>query len=499
MNRFHLFYISLIFFISCETPFSTKPSNEEDLFEVSHDYDQSPIFHKTPVQVSWSNITIENFKEFRIEKAKIVGEDYLWNDLARISDSLATSYIDTLDDDGVFQYRVRIIDQRDQYRYELSEQFSVPNVSSLYIPDHYFDLETSYYTKFIDHGDSIIFRPGVYTGNHSLLNKHVIVTSTHGPVITILSGVHTGQSVVTINKGKLENLSIQNGKGLAGGGIWAGGSVIIKGCYVKNNTAVEDPDANMQIYPSGHGGGIFITDTALVEDCLILYNRSKRGGGAVALDKFGTIRKSILFKNINDIAPSGEQEYPGGGIFVSDHSFGVTIQNCRLTRNRTENMGGGIFVDGLATITNCIMNFNYAKLGGGGVSVGAENSLSLINCTLYRNGSHDSYSKEYSVSAAGDIDIINCIITRGDLVDRVNNKFYAMNSTYSLIQEVTYSVAMGNLTADPLFIDPENSNFMLESNSPAINAGNPSNQYKDINGSRNDMGAYGGPYGNSWD
>ena len=84
MNRFQLPLIVLILFISCETPFSTKPSNDEDLFVVSHDYDQSPIFHKTPVQVSWSNITIEDFKEFRIEKAKIVGNEYLWTDLAPI-------------------------------------------------------------------------------------------------------------------------------------------------------------------------------------------------------------------------------------------------------------------------------------------------------------------------------------------------------------------------------------------------------------------------------
>ena len=211
------------------------------------------------------------------------------------------------------------------------------------------------------------------------------------------------------------------------------------------------------------------------------------------------IRNCILFKNINDVAPSGEQEYPGGGIFVSDHSFGVTIQNCRLTRNRTENAGGGIFVDGLATITNCIMNYNYGKLGGGGVSVGAGNLLNLENCTLYRNGSHNLFSKEYSVSAAGDIDIINCIISRGELVDRVNNKFYAMNSTYSLIREVTNSAPIGNLVDNPLFIDPENSNFKLEDSSPAINAGHPGNQFKDSNGSRNDMGAYGGPYGDSWD
>ena len=100
MSRFILSLIVSIIFLSCDTPFSTKPSNEETLFVVSHNYDQSPIYHKTAVEVSWSNITVENFKEFRIEKAKIIGDDYIWNDLARIIDSLETSYIDTLDDDG---------------------------------------------------------------------------------------------------------------------------------------------------------------------------------------------------------------------------------------------------------------------------------------------------------------------------------------------------------------------------------------------------------------
>ena len=31
-----------------------------------------------------------------------------------------------------------------------------------------------------------------------------------------------------------------------------------------------------------------------------------------------------------------------------------------------------------------------------------------------------------------------------------------MNSTYSLVQEVTVCMGEGNLVADPLFIDPEN-------------------------------------------
>ena len=487
----------MFFWLACDLPFSTKPSEEEDLFLVTHDYDGHVIHEKTAVTISWSDITIEDFKEYRIEKAKLVAEDYYWVDLARLLDSLTTSYVDTLDDDGTFQYRVRIVDQRDQYRHELSEEFVVPNISSLYIPDHYVHLETAYYTKFIDNGDSIVFRPGFYPGNHDLLGKDVLITSTHGPIITILIGITTQQSVIRIDKGRLDGLGIQNGTGFSGGGVWAGGTAVVANCFIKNNLAVEDPTANMQIYPSGHGGGVFITDTALVTDCKIVNNRARRGGGGVAMDKFAIMENSILFGNSNLSAPLSEPPYSGGGVFISDHSFGVVVRNCRFTRNRTLGIGGGVCVDGNATIGNCIFNYNNARVGGGGFALVAGNSMDLVNCTFYRNSA--SQNDHYSIISFGDLNILNCIVSRGALVDRVNNKFYSINSTYSLIQEITVVGGTGNIVSNPLFVDPENSNFRLEAESPAINAGHPGNEYKDSNGSRNDMGAFGGPYGDDWE
>ena len=65
---------------------------------------------------------------------------------------------------------------------------------------------------------------------------------------------------------------------------------------------------------------------------------------------------------------------------------------------------------------------------------------------------------------------------------------------YSDIQNgVTYgswATGTGNIDADPSFIST--SDYHLNTGSPCIDTGNPDDQYKDKDGTRNDMGAYGG-------
>jgi hypothetical protein len=49
-----------------------------------------------------------------------------------------------------------------------------------------------------------------------------------------------------------------------------------------------------------------------------------------------------------------------------------------------------------------------------------------------------------------------------------------------------------HISADPLFTDTDN--FVLGASSPARDAGNPDPRFNDIDGTRNDMGIYGGPF-----
>ena len=51
-----------------------------------------------------------------------------------------------------------------------------------------------------------------------------------------------------------------------------------------------------------------------------------------------------------------------------------------------------------------------------------------------------------------------------------------------------------NIITDPIFVDLNGSNYRLKPGSLCINAGDSLSQYNDPDGSRNDMGAYGGPH-----
>ena len=52
----------------------------------------------------------------------------------------------------------------------------------------------------------------------------------------------------------------------------------------------------------------------------------------------------------------------------------------------------------------------------------------------------------------------------------------------------------GEIEKDPMLVNVSKGDFKLKSGSPAINAGDPDSKYNDADGSRADIGAFGGPY-----
>jgi hypothetical protein len=71
----------------------------------------------------------------------------------------------------------------------------------------------------------------------------------------------------------------------------------------------------------------------------------------------------------------------------------------------------------------------------------------------------------------------------------------SMNTALYNNSTVTFSggiVPQNTLVADPLVVDT--TDFVLGAASPARNAGNPDPRFNDIDGTRNDIGIYGGPF-----
>ena len=173
----------------------------------------------------------------------------------------------------------------------------------------------------------------------------------------------------------------------------------------------------------------------------------------------------------------------GGGVSVSQNG---TVQNCYITGNVSTVMGGGIFLTNEGNLYNNIISQNVSFAGGNGIFI-LSNHGEIINNTIAGddiviNGDCSGLTIRNNIiyNSFPDIDVSFPIPadTTGIIIDY-------------LLLDSDIGIGTDNIIADPRFdnfID-----FKLSPNSPCINAGHPGNQYFDEDGSRNDIGAYGGP------
>ena len=489
----------LFVYLGCESPFSTEPT-DDDIFAVSHNYKNEKIYHPLPVTLEWSNITIKKFKEFLVERSATYSDSIVWVELAHIQDSLQTSYTDTIDDDVTFQYRVRIVDQDDQFIHAQSAPFVVPNVSSLKVPSHYDDPQTAFDSNFIDDGDTIKVYPGLYRGHFQFLDKDVTIRSITIPEITLFGGLNEIGSVVEINGGKLKGLTIIGGEALYGAGIWAKGNTVIQDCIIRNNRAKEDINANLQIYPNGMGGGVYLQDEAQMIESRVTRNFSNREGGGVITDGNNKIIRCKIDKN-KIFARFPGNSFNSAGIHQAEGT--LIIRNSIIRRNETTGSGGGLGVGDYTEVYNSLFIKNRATSGGGGILISSAGTADIINCVLYKNMSSVNSGGWWggsnfsgSIVMLGAMSVINTIAWQN--LGGNDTRLYPQNSIYTDTDEFQFVSGEGNLNEDPMFVDSNRGNFELELNSPCKNAGNPDDIYNNTNSSRNDVGIYGGPYGDDW-
>ena len=299
-------------------------------------------------------------------------------------------------------------------------------------------------------------------------------------------------AAITITQCTLERNKATSSSGL-GGGIASHANVMISISSLSGNSAGQD------------GGGIdTIAGTLTATQCIIQVNTALQGGGA-------RTNAPSTFTSC-DFLSNSASTMEGGGI---DNTSAQTLTNCVFVSNSSGTNGGGVRnFTGTEVMINCVFAFNTA-VNGGGFRQHANNAATITNCTFFGNsatGTGSAVSLFIGGAITSQITMLNSIAWLNTPITNPAIDDPNQSVSFSDIQGVGY-VGTGNISLDPLFVNPNNPpgpdakyrttddgfelSFGIGSRSPCIDSGttvgapptdilgNPRN----ING-RTDMGAY---------
>ncbi len=231
-------------------------------------------------------------------------------------------------------------------------------------------------------------------------------------------------------------------------------------------------------FPDNIGGGILTTPgSPTLVKCTFVHNMADRGGGA---NNWGYTTGSPTFIQCKFI---GNSAGVGGG--MESQGGAPTLTNCVFSGNTSTGSGGGLLNMGYsnATLVNCTLSGNSAVNGGGISNSWSTASVEVLNCILWDNS--DSGGSDESA--------------------QIHNVDGTVSVDYTCVQGLSGGLGgTGNIGGDPQFVDADGADDVigtadddvhLMEDSPCIDAGHPAIEYQDIDGSRNDMGAYGGQFG----
>ncbi len=158
-----------------------------------------------------------------------------------------------------------------------------------------------------------------------------------------------------------------------------------------------------------------------------------------------------------------------------DNMDGMHGTSAIIRNNIVINGSRGIAVDFDSVYNNVVMNINFPSVSNWGI----------VNSGY-----------PFDVDSIFNNSITGCII--GVLVHSpiyISHNNFRDNDTYIYNSENHQIDSVGNIYSYPMYYSEED--LHLQAFSPLIDAGDPN--YFDINGSRSDIGAYGGPYGESYE
>lgn len=391
-------------------------------------------------------------------------------------------------------------------------------------------------------GAVYIFGQDVQSNTTVDLNGNQFVENTAGNMTSITDDGLGGALFATFAVvNMVEDEIIENGSSQLGGAVY------IKNLSTATFTGVSFVGNYLLHTTSSAGGALYVSSSsALVDGCTFDQNMSSYNAGAITAlssNDFDVIN-SVFTSNranssvngkgagmyldrvigtlIGNSFQSNVAGYSGGAVILQDSAVDVyhnvftnnsaanrggavwitsatgSSNTSNITNNRFEGNsitgggGGAIYFNSKSTTTNYVtrgtlinnvMVENSATTNGAAVYIGVDSVVTMMNNALQANK-----LKEAVYVSTGTSDAAKPILQYNDAFSHSGGAYAGKSGVWDSTnldvdpKFTTYSVD-GNFTNDV---------FTLQVSSAIKNAGNPATQYNDADGSRNDIGAYGG-------
>lgn len=350
--------------------------------------------------------------------------------------------------------------------------------------------------------DVILVLPGTYLENVDFLGKAVTLRSDMdglpqtidiAPESTVIDGGMAGSVVKFVgNEGSgsvLEGFKLINGNGTPKGNITLGGGIAMAGSSpVISRNIITGNWAN-------GGGGISCMDGACprIQDNIVTFNESKGSGGGIRCyaQCDAVITNNLVQGNragskgagffityssptVMDNVVKDNVAYTGAGLFCgwpNGDKTALLAGNVIINNIATKGVAGGLGIDAsILRAENNILAGNEA-VNGGGIYC-AWNQPLLVNCTIVDNKAKNQGGGIFCLSSKPTIR--NSILrdNQAPTGPQIHNMMGAPQITYSNVKGGY--VGVGNIDADPMFVDPAIGDFHILHGSPCRDSGDPS-------------------------